>query len=456
MFVHSILYFLFRQFARWRQPRLAAWLLYLISRRLPVGATRTRNAPYRALVMSRAGFFEDIEESFRDANDFEVVVWPSFALKAFSSAILSPSLDHNFYLTSDPKIESTKRAYRDFLAQVWTHLSWLMPIDIVLTGNFSYCAEREFAAVLEAAGTPFVAIHKENVRPPNRVGYWHHLYKERRGPFTGRTVLVYNDIERNLQIESGVAEPERIVITGMPRLDRVHRWRRQNAGPSRERTSPQVLFFAFARHEKLTGIQRKAYAGIEGNMEAMDGDWGKLGWNDLGQGSHRAMVELARRRPDITVIIKTKGQHRKKDDILLMLKSAAETLPENVKVVAGGDPFPLMTQSRAVIGFNTTGLLEAIAAGKPVIVPWFGEAQDSAMRGHIIDLEDAVTYAQSEEYLIRLVIDLVDNPRDVPNELAGSVSRVLRYWVGNDDCAAGQRVHNAIKDAVAPNLARAV
>jgi hypothetical protein len=91
-----------------------------------------------------------------------------------------------------------------------------------------------------------------------------------------------------------------------------------------------------------------------------------------------------------------------------------------------------------------------------VIVPWFGEAQDSTMRGHIIDLEDAVTYAQSEEDLIRLVIDLVDNPRDVPNELAGSVSRVLRYWVGNDDCAAGQRVHNAIKDAVAPNLARAV
>ena len=323
-----------------------------------------------------------------------------------------------------------------------------MPIDIVLTGNFSYCAEREFASVLEAAGTPFVAIHKENVRPPNRVGYWHHLYKERRGPFTGRTVLVYNDIERNLQIESGVAEPERIVITGMPRLDRVHRWRRQNAGPSRERTSAQVLFFAFARHEKLTGIQRKPSAGVEGNMEAMDGDWGKLGWNELGEGSHRAMVELARRRPDITVIIKTKGQHRKKDDILLMLKSAAETLPENVKVVAGGDPFPLMTQSRAVIGFNTTGLLEAIAAGKPVIVPWFGEAQDSAMRGHIIDLEDAVTYAQSEEDLIRLVTDLVDNPRDVPNELAGSVSRVLRYWVGNDDCAAGQRVHNAIKDAV--------
>jgi glycosyltransferase involved in cell wall biosynthesis len=190
-------------------------------------------------------------------------------------------------------------------------------------------------------------------------------------------------------------------------------------------------------------------------MEEMEGDWGKLGWTELGEGSHRAMVELARRRPDITVIVKTKGQRRKKDDILLMLQLAADTLPANLKVIAGGDPFDLMTESRVVVGFNTTGLLEAIAAGKPVIVPWFGEAQEHSMRDHIIDLNEAVTYARSEENLIRLVSDFIDHPRDVPEELDESVSRVLKYWVGNHDSAAGARVHQAIKDAIAPKLARA-
>src|SRR5262245_249128 len=428
MFVHSVLYYFLRKGARWRQPRLAACLLFLASRTLVRAAESSKN---RALVLTRMGFSEDIAETFRGVRDFDVVVWPSFALKAFAAAILSPSLDHNCYLTTDAKIEATKRAYRDFLSDVWAYFTRLMPVDVVLTGNFSYCAEREFAAAVEAAGTPFVALHKENVRPPNRIAYWHYLYKERRGPFTGRRVLVYNNIERELEIASSVAGPEQIIVTGMPRLDRIHRWRRQHANESLDRTPPQVLFFAFARHEKLTAIQRKAYAGIEGNMESMEGAWGKLSWSKLGEGSHWAMVELARRRPDISVIVKTKGQSRKKDDISAMLQAVAERLPPNLKVISGGDPFQTMTESRVIVGFNTTGLLEAIAAGKPVIVPWFGEAQDSSMRDYIIDLGDAVSYARSREELIQLAADFVDHPRKVPEELDATASCVLKYWVGN-------------------------
>ncbi len=453
MLVSSVLYFLLRRSARWRQPRVAAWLLFLISRTLIKSDASREGTSLRALVLTRMGFSGDIEETFRGVRDFDVVIWPSFALKAFAAAILSPSLDHNFYLTTDPKFEATKHAYRDFLSQVWGHFSKLMPVDVVLTGNFSYCAEREFAAVVEAAGTPFIALHKENVRPPNRIAYWHFLYKERRGPFAGRKVLVYNDVERELEIASSVAAPEQIVVTGMPRLDRIHRWRRQHARAPHDQTPPQVLFFAFARHEKLTAIQRKPWAGVAGNMEPMEGEWGKLAWKELGEGSHWAMVELARRRPDIRVIVKTKGQSRKKDDIFLMLQSAAESLPPNLKVVSGGDPFELMTASRVVVGFNTTGLLEAIAAGKPVVVPWFGEAQDSSMRGHIIDLNEAVNYARSPEDLIQLVADYVDHPRDVPDELNATASGVLQYWVGNQDSGAGARVYRAIKDAVAFNPA---
>jgi hypothetical protein len=457
MFVESVIYFLLRQFARWHQPRLAAGVLFLISRTLlRRHAGAGAHTSHRALVMARVGFFEDVEESFRGTRDFDVVMWPNFALKAFAAALLSPSLDHNYYLTADPQIEATKRAYRDFLAKVWAHFSTLMPVDVVLTGNFGYCAEREFGAVVEAAGTPFVALHKENVRPPKRVAYWHRLYKERRGPFAGRKVLVYNDIERELEIASMVAAPEKIVVTGMPRLDRIHRWRRQNVGATKDRTRPQVLFFAFARYEKLTAIQRKPAAGIAGDMEPIEGeDWGKLSWKELGEDSHRAMVELARRRPDISVIVKTKGQRRKKDDILSMLQFAADNMPPNLKIVAGGDPFELMTESRVVVGFNTTGLLEAIAAGKPVIVPWFGEAQDSAMRDHIIDLNEAVSYARTPEELIQLVSNFVDNPRNVPSELNETASRVLKHWVGNDDSAAGARVYRAIKDVVASKLAHA-
>ena len=57
-----------------------------------------------------------------------------------------------------------------------------------------------------------------------------------------------------------------------------------------------------------------------------------------------------------------------------------EDLPANVTLITSGDPFDLIARCQVVVGFNTTGLLEAIATGKPVIVPRFAEASDPAMQ----------------------------------------------------------------------------
>lgn len=449
--VRSILYLAFRQAARWHQPWVAALLLHLVSRRLPTYTAKGNRIRrrYRALIMARAGFAQDIQDSFRTDDAFELIAWPSFALKAFSAALLAPSLDHNYYISSDPTIEETKRNYRDFLAATWRQFSTLRPVTVVLTGNFGYCAEREFGTVLEAAGTPFIALHKENVRPPKRVKeYWHAIYKERRGKFTGRKILVYNAIERDLEISSGIIDPESVIVTGMPRLDRVHKWRRDHAGLANRSGRPLILFFAFSRFDKLTAIQRKPSAGLPGDVEEMEGDWGKLSWEHLCDQIHRAIVEVARMRPDFHVVIKTKGQSRSQPEILRSLRATENPLPPNLELIAGGDPFQLITESCAVVGFNTTGLLEAVAAGKPVIVPYFAEACAPSRRDLIIDLGDAVSRAHSPEELIQMICQFADAPLPVPQTLPEASLQALRYWVGNDDGAAGHRVLEAIRNEV--------
>jgi len=396
--------------------------------------------------MTRQGFLEDVEESFASSSDFEVLCWPSFTLKAFAAAILSPKLDHNNYLTDDESIEATKLAYRRFLADVWRHYTKHKPVDVVLTGNFAYFTERELATALEEAGTAFIALHKENVRPPRRVkDYWFMLYKERRGKFTGRKVLVYNDVERELEISSGIAQPQGIVVTGAPRLDKLHRWRRAHAGQANGKSRPNILFFAFSRQDKLTAIQRKKAAGVPGNMEAMQGEWGKLSWGDFCVDTHRAIVDLARERPHIDVIVKSKGQSRKLTDIMQILDDIEEPLPENLKFIPGGDPFDLITAADVIVGFNTTGLLEAIAAGKPVIVPMFGEAREESMQDLIIDLGEAVEYAPSPDELKQIICRHVEQPAPLSSELPVPARKTLSYWVGNDDGNAGSRVLKAIR-----------
>ena len=442
----EILYQAFRFLARRRMPQLAAWLLVLISRAVPRPDQPPRQrCPYRALIlnMNKAGFLQDIEESFLGADDFDLIQWPHYTLKALSEPILSSSLDNKHYLAHDPAIEATKAAYRDFLIHMWRHLCAIRPVHVVISANFGYYAQREFAAALAEIGTPFITLQRENVRSPRRVQFWHSVYKTR-GKSAERKILVYNGIERDLQISSGVIDPNKVIVTGMPRLDRIHRWRREHAGPINGAGRGQVLFFAFSRREKLTSFRRTPGAGVLHNTEEHDEHWQKLSWEGLSEDTHGAIVELARRRPDLRVIVKTKGQSRQLHDTFDILNKIAKELPSNLEVVAGGDPFQLIAKSQVVVGFNTTALLEAIAAGKLVIIPRFKEASESARRELILDLGDAVSYADSAEQLIEKVCSSIDQPAVVPVGLNLHAKQALRYWVGNDDGAAGRRVLDAI------------
>ena len=449
MLVHTVTYALFRTLARWRQPRLAASLLQLTTRRVPMGRTQAKgNRRYRALMFKRLGFQQDVEQSFREADDFEIVSWPSYALKAFAGELLAPSLDHNNYISDDPAIEATKTAYRQFLAEVWHYYNKAMAIDLVLTANFAYFTEREFATALEEAGTPFIALHKENVRPPRRVNdYWFNLYKQRRGKFTGRKILVYNDTERKLEIASGVAPPDSIVVTGAPRLDRLHRWRREHAGKSEPSQRLHVMLFAFSQYDKLTAIQRKPAAGVVGDMEDMEG-WNELSWGRFCLDTHQAVVDLAREHPEFDVTIKCKGQGRRHEEVLRILDGFKQPLPPNLSIVTRGDPYELITRSQVVVGFNTTGLLEAVAAGKVVIVPSFGEAREEGRQDLIIDLGEAVDYAHSPNELKMMIVRYASRPREIAVELPQAAKRVLDYWTGNDDGRAGWRVAEAVREEV--------
>ena len=453
MRIKFILYPIFSQLARLRFPRLTAKLLAFslqdLRKQPQIG--KAEKPRHRALILNlnKPGFLEDIEESLLCDSDFDVLCWPNYALKAIASSMLNPHLNNKRYASDDPAIEASKQVYRQFLVEMWQHFQTLKPIDVVLSANFGYFAQREFGAALEKCGTPFMVLHKENVKSPGRVKYWH-AYYETRGEFEGRKILVYNETERDLQIAAGTSGPEKQVVTGMPRLDRLHRWRRANAGIDANTAHTQVLLFSFWRKEKVTATERITADRIR--VDDPDGEWAAFGWSELCEKTHRAVVQAARMRPNARFVIKTKAHSRRVDDIWEILRQADGPLPDNLEVISGGDPFPLLIGSTVVIGFNTTALLEALAAGKPVIVPNFDEALDPRMQDLIIDVGDAVDRPESAEDLVKMICDYVDTPREIPMNISSDASHALRYWVGNEDGAAGQRVLAAVRNEVGASL----
>jgi hypothetical protein len=178
----------------------------------------------------------------------------------------------------------------------------------------------------------------------------------------------------------------------------------------------------------------------------------RLVMTELCRSTHRALVEFAASCPDIDVVVKTKGRARDLADVLGWLGVESEqNLPANMRVVHGGSPLPLIFDAAVVCGFHSTLLLEALAAGRPVIVPWFAEALHPEVRRHVLDLDAAVSKASSPEEL-KQKLEMAARARSpVPSELPTETLTLLRDWVGNEDGRAGERTERAIRQVIESN-----
>jgi len=422
-----------------RLPWLAALLFPVYTRKIKKAGGVSK--PIRLLIIQKEGFKEDILASLGQDKRFAVYEIYRKVMKALAAGLLDPTIDDNNYLSKEVDAEASKKAYGSFMKELWQRLQVLYGFDAVLSGNFAYFADREFAAALESLGFPFIVLQKENLKTPGRVSFFSYLYRERRGPFLGREIMVYNDIERRLEIDSGIVSAKRVSIVGMPRLDRMHRLREN--GLQRKTQRPAVLFFSFGPKTGLPRLLRKAGSGIPGRKEVLSDDIERLNWQRLCRECHRAVIRLARENPGIDVVIKSKTQVRERSAMYEMLGDSGG-LPSNLKIVVGGDPMRLIEASRVVCGFNTTALFEALAAGRPVVMPSFEEALDRTMTPFMLDMGKAVDYARTPEELVEILVRHAGNQEAISNSLSDQKKDVLKKWVGNPDGRAGERLRQAI------------
>jgi hypothetical protein len=372
-------------------------------------------------------------------------------LKAIAGAFLPDEIDDNNYVVNASSAKAAMRAYRDFLGQFWQALDPSRRINAVLSGNFGYYAEQEFAAALESLGVPFIALHKENAWSPGNQSFWEAIYRERRAPFRGRRILVYSPIERELQLRAGIVDRDRIEVTGMPRLDAVHRWRQSNVGLV---PKPTVLFASFLPEVGMPFLGKTAQR-PSGTGSLVDKEVSRaMSVATLCMSVHRAILKLANDDPHLTILIKTKGRERDRMGLANLLGIAEERdLPDNVQVIHGGSPLPAIAQASVVCGLHSTLLLEALAAGRPVIVPWYAEALDPEIRRYLFDLGPAVLKTASADEFIERVRGVALTQAPVPAALPLQTQKFLREWVGNDDGKASERAAAAILKTIEADVA---
>lgn len=407
----------------------------LLERRSLRRRSRGRSPAHRPrlLVLERGGMAQDLNHGLLEQD------WPGTLapiqrghVKLIVEEVLGQTPADFFYFASTT-LESRARL-RDTMRELLKALFERTESRTLLSANIAYWSDQELSGAAHDAGGRFLVLHKETLITATAASFSEYSRALRAGvvPSPHRQVAVYSESTAEAFVKAEVAEPEQIHIVGAARLDAAHSLGRRRSSSLARRL---VTFFTF--HDWIgisfpSGADELAPEGVSESA---------IRWTETLAGFYKAADLLATSRRDILTVVKHKSAS---GDSRPEVRDPAEQRP--IIVSGGEDALSLIASSAVCVAFNSTVILEAIAARVPVIVPAFGEAAFNAAQQYIIDFGSTVHRAESPEQLASMAAWFVDNPSAQVQHTAPGASDVLARLVGNPDGASGMRLQRFLED----------
>lgn len=315
---------------------------------------------------------------------------------------------HLLHPLPEPRVAAEKKALRGLLVPVLRRLYARFNIVATLGAAVHYWRDVDWGAASRAIGCPYIVLHRENLI--TRQAHADFLQDRLRqwGKFEGDFIITHNEPMRRVFIESGFAREDQVAALGAMRMDRfIRRLAAHRRSAPAPRPRKLVVFFSFAHG-----------AGLFPLMQSWSPD-GRLGLVTLFGDVHAAIVRLAMRHPEVDFVIKAKwgGVWYARIDDALHQHGLDRHGIANLQVTDAADVHQLILEASVVVGYGSTSLLEAAIAGKPVILPVFGEARMPRYAPYVPfgDRTDLFDIADSAENLERLIAWRLQEPNIAPD-----------------------------------------
>lgn len=268
----------------------------------------------------------------------------------------------NYQPEANPKIHKQKNKLCGYLTDFIRYLAEECDFKCIITCSFWYVADIEWAKASRLAGVPFIALHKECLKDDSSEQFYIDFYKDSNFKFNGNKLVVYNEREKKLLVESNVCEEENIIVAGCLRVDEIVK-----ECDHTNNNKKTVCLFSF-RHT-AGGIPIKSRTGFDDH----EGE----GLIEVFAQTHEAIAELAIEYPEIVFIIKPKWLYSWEEKIREVIRDGVGCEIEDIKnliLTVDIDAQTLIKRSSVVIGLTSTTLLESRILQKTTIIPMFAEA----------------------------------------------------------------------------------
>jgi hypothetical protein len=330
----------------------------------------------RVLVFHNAGFEADVAALTAAAP-------PGIELRTFSTEQIGAHflrlfprdvLGLDYTLFHRPELAGRRstwaRRARDLVADLYGSF----PFDVAVAPADDTPYWRDVALGIEELGSPFVVLYKETTQPPHQLIDSAEILR-RYVPPTARHYLANSTATARYLTACG-ARADSIEVIGQPRFDVYHEM-------TESTMPPRILFlsyqaYAYRTREERSALDQPLEAFYKSAAPAVPATWpdpiGRT-WLPLRCATERGILEFAARR-DLRVVIKPHPQMTPADVAFDrgFVASTAASFGVDVRYADGREDIrTLLAASSIVVGFQTTALLEAMAAGRQVVYAAWGE-----------------------------------------------------------------------------------
>jgi len=392
---------------------------------------------FKAIVLTKSAGIEDLIESQKKFNNNILYL---NCPRAFFKHIFSTIFENKMHVLNDYKysskikeIENLKIKYRNFLISLLKILKKKYSFDIFIGFNFNYLSERELHVACHELKIPFLLLFKESIHTKIQEKYFLYTYKKVNEKFNGYKVAVYSNYAKKLLHNSNIINKKNIKVVGCSRLALSYEYKKIIP-------KNQILYYAIQSNRGLPNTLVKSYKNFFfSDLEQHKKFDPRHDWKSLHIKTLKILKNFANKNPKISIIIKSKiGE---KTDT-----GKYKNLPKNIKVYRRGTGHKFLKDSKVVIAWNTTAVLEGIAANRFILLPYFTKKNEffNSMELKLGLKKKNYGYTENDFYKkLSLFVEKKYKKNEVNNNLQS-----LKYYLGNKDNNAGLRLNRFLNNNV--------
>ena len=400
--------------------------------------SQNRNSRKRILVLSKSAGIDDVRESLQGSPiNAKVDILSRSVIKRSAKRYLKNRVTDISYISNNAELEKDKLRYRNHLKKTLQYFAKYYGCDVIIQFSYTYYAERELAAACSEVGIRFLTAHKECLNSEPMKAHKIDRVKEGLGNYEGYKISVYNDSQKEVITSSGFADEWRVDVVGCPRVNASHR--KRSVIPDDDKTTT-ILYYLINEEAGLPSYieNGKTRRGIKINGTVAT-------WKPMVEQVDKTLIQFARDHSNVRIILKTKTGFTKAQLKNFNLNS----MPGNIEIVKEGTGHDLLDDAHIVVGFNSTAVLEAVAAGRKTIVPLFENLLNPKVVPYAIDMEQGVLLAKNKKAFKAFLEESVADPK-IAGVLKPGQKNLLDKLLGNGDGSADERFKSFVENALHP------